>query len=111
MNNFLKTLLLTATITCICFSSAFAMDLNAAKKSGLVGEKPNGLIESTLPNPSPDLSELINKTNAGRIELYKNAAEQQNIPLKEVQAIAARKIYDLATPGDFLLVDGKWIKK
>lgn len=91
--------------------SAFAMDLNSAKRSGLIGERPNGLIAATLPNPSPALTELIETTNAGRMEVYKQAADNQHIPLKEVQAIAAQKIYDLASPGDYLMVNGKWQKK
>jgi len=91
--------------------AAYAMDINSAKHSGLIGEKPNGLIAATLPNPSPDLVQLIETTNAGRMDVYKQAADSQNIALKEVQAIAAHKIYELANPGDFLMINGKWQKK
>ncbi len=101
-----------ATLTLAFFSfAAYAMDLDSAKQSGLIGEKQNGLISATLPNPSPELSDLIEKTNAGRMDVYKQAANDQHISLKEVQAIAAQKIYDLANPGDYLMVNGKWQKK
>lgn len=103
--------ILTA-IAVIGFSvAAYAMDLGSAKRSGLVGELPNGLIEATLPNPSSSLTDLINTTNAGRLEVYKKSADKQGIPLREVQAIAAQKLYELSSPGDYLMVNGKWTQK
>ena len=111
MKTFLHISFLTLTFMAFSVGAAFAMDLTAAKSSGLVGEKPNGLIEATLPNPSPELSELIQTTNAGRLEVYKESAGKQGIPLKEVQAIAAQKLYDMANPGDFLFINGKWTKR
>lgn len=111
MKNFLQISFLTVTLTAFSIGAAFAMDLAAAKSSGLVGEKPNGLIEATLPNPSPELSELIQTTNAGRLAVYKESASKQGIPLQEVQSIAAQKIYGLANSGDFLFVNGKWVRK
>lgn len=110
MKKFLQLSLMTLALTGYSIA-AYAMDLNTAKHSGLIGEKPNGLIEALLPNPSPELSNLVNTTNAGRMDVYKEAAAKQSIPLKEVQAIAAQKIYDLASPGDYLMVNGKWTKK
>ncbi len=111
MKKYIQLSLLTLVMTLGFMGSAMAMDLNTAKHSGLVGEKQNGLIEATLPNPSADLSELIATTNAGRMEVYKQMSDKQNIPLKEVQAIAAQKIYNLAEQGDFLMMNGKWVKK
>lgn len=110
MKKLLQTTLVAAILT-IASGTAFAMDLNTAKSSGLVGEKENGLIESTLPNPSGDLKDLINSTNAGRLEIYKQMADKQGISLREVQAIAAQKIYDSAQPNEFLQKNGKWVKK
>jgi len=111
MKKFIQTTLMAAIITGFSIGSAFAMDLSSAKSSGLIGEKPNGLVEATLPNPSADITDLVNTTNAGRLDVYKQMADKQAIPLKEVQAIAAQKIYDLAQPGEFLMKNGKWVKK
>ena len=110
MKYFIQMFILTFALAGFSMS-AFAMDLTSAKQSGLIGEKPNGLIAATLPNPSPSLVELIDTTNAGRMEVYKQAADNQHISLKEVQAIAAQKIYSLANSGDYLMIDGKWQKK
>lgn len=111
MKKFIQTTLMTFILTSFAIGSAFAMDLGSAKSSGLIGEKQNGLVEATLPNPSIEISDLVNTTNAGRMDVYKQMADKQGIPLKEVQAIAAQKIYDLAGPGEFLMKNGKWIKK
>ncbi len=91
--------------------AAFAMDLGTAKRSGLIGEKPDGFIAATLPNPSPDLKDLISTTNAGRLAVYKESSANQAVPLKDIQAIAAQRLYELASPGDYLMINGKWTQK
>ena len=111
MKKLIQTTLMTALITTFTIGAAFATDLVTAKSSGLVGEKENGLIESTLPNPTADLTDLVNTTNSGRLEIYRQMAAKQGIPLKEVQAIAAQKIYDAAKPNEFLMKNGTWVKK
>ena len=111
MKKIFQTALMTVILTGFMASPALAMDLGTAKSSGLVGEKANGLVEATLPNPSSSISDLVNTTNAGRLEVYKQMADKQGIPLREVQAIAAQKIYDMAAPGEFIQKNGKWIKK
>ena len=103
--------LLTAIFLMVLSVSAWAMDLSSAKQSGLLGELPTGLVSATLPNPSPELLELVNKTNSGRLDVYKDTASRESIPLKEVQSIAAEKIYNMAAPGDFLMINGKWTQK
>lgn len=111
MKKFIRTTFMAAIISAFAISTSFAMDLGSAKSSGLIGEKPNGLVEATLPNPSADITDLVNTTNSGRLDVYKQMADKQGIPLKEVQAIAAQKMYSLAAPGEFLMKDGKWVKK
>lgn len=90
---------------------AGSLDLDAAKKSGLVGETMDGLIEATLPNPSAEVTSLVNRTNKGRLMVYKDTAAKQGIPVGEVQKIAAEKIYSLAHSGEFLMINGRWIQK
>ena len=111
MKKFIQTTLMAALIITFAAGSAFARDLSSAKSSGLVGEKENGLVAATLPNPTSDIVDLVNTTNSGRIDVYKQMAAKQGIPLTEVQAIAAQKIYDLAQPGEFIQKNGAWVKK
>ena len=111
MKKLLQATLMAAMISVFTAGSAFAMDLSSAKSSGLVGEKENGLIAATLPNPSSSITDLVNTTNSGRIDVYKQMSAKQGIPLTEVQAIAAQKIYDIAAPGEFIQKNGAWVKK
>lgn len=111
MKNSLRLLITTMMFSLFLAGTAFAMDLTTAKKSGLVGELPNGMIAAVLPNPSPDLAALVATVNQGRLDVYKESAAKQNIPLTEVQKIAAQKIYDLAGPGEFIQINGRWVKK
>ncbi|OIN87886.1 MAG: hypothetical protein AUJ12_00255 [Alphaproteobacteria bacterium CG1_02_46_17] len=92
-------------------SHAADMDLSTAKNVGLVGETSNGLVAATLPNPSPEIASLVNRTNKGRLVVYKETAAKQSIPLEEVQKIAAQKIFNMAAKGEFLMIDGQWKQK
>lgn len=111
MKQFFRTSFLTILAVTTFSLSAFAMDLGSAKSSGLVGETENGLVAATLPNPSPELKDLINSTNSGRLELYKEMAAKQGVPVKEIQAIAAQKMFGLAGSGEFIQQNGKWVQK
>lgn len=110
---FLCALLLVSALLCATpFVNAFAaMDLATAKQSGLVGEREDGLVASVLPNPSPDITNLVNTTNAGRMGVYRDTAAKQSIPVTDVQKIAAQKIFNLAAPGEYVQVNGQWKQK
>lgn len=110
---FLCALLLMSALLCATpFVNAFAaMDLATAKQSGLVGEREDGLVASVLPNPSPDITNLVNTTNAGRMGVYRDTAAKQSIPVTDVQKIAAQKIFNLAAPGEYVQVNGQWKQK
>lgn len=110
---FLCVLLLVSALLCATpFVNAFAaMDLATAKQSGLVGEREDGLVASVLPNPSPDITNLVNTTNAGRMGVYRDTAAKQSIPVTDVQKIAAQKIFNLAAPGEYVQVNGQWKQK
>lgn len=109
----LKGMFCLAGVLAIVSSVAMAggMDLAAAKKSGLVGEKQDGLVAATLPNPSGEIADLVIRTNQGRLQVYKDTAAKQGIPLSEVQKIAAQKIFGMAASGEFLMIDGQWKRK
>lgn len=89
-------------------SMAADMDLATAKRAGLIGERSDGLVAATLPNPSAEVTSLVNRTNKGRLMVYKELAAKQGIPLEEVQKIAAKKIFNQASSGEFLMIDGQW---
>lgn len=97
-----------------CFATtamAGGLTLNDAKKSGLVGEREDGLIAAVLPNPSPDVQALVNSTNNGRMAVYKDTSAKQNTPLETVRKIAAEKIISMTASGEYVQVNGQWVQK
>ncbi|HNQ91509.1 MAG TPA: YdbL family protein [Alphaproteobacteria bacterium] len=103
------------TVFSVVFLSAVAMagdmDLVSAKRAGLIGETSDGLVAATLPNPSPEVTSLVNNTNRGRMVVYKQTAAKETIPVAEVQKIAAQKMFSMATKGELLMVGGQWVQK
>ncbi len=105
-----KILILTLALTILMPLAAFAMDLSSAKQAGYVGEKPDGLIGAVTSNASPEIQALIAETNAGRLAVYNETAAKQGVPVSQVQALAAEKLYGLAS-GQYVLINGGWVKK
>lgn len=92
-------------------ANAAELDLTSAKRAGLVGEKPDGLIAALLPNPSADVADLVSRTNQGRLGVYRATAVKENIPVSEVQKIAADKIFNMSASGEYLMIGGQWVQK
>lgn len=90
---------------------AGGLDLVGAKQAGLIGERPDGLIGAVTPTPSAEIESLIANTNQGRLDVYRETAKKQGLPLDTVQKIAADKLMNLAAPGDYILSGGKWVQK
>jgi len=89
---------------------AFAMDLTTAKQSGLVGEKPDGLV-GAVSSATTQINQLIIETNNGRMAVYKETAAKQGVPLSQVQALAAEKLIGMAGKGEYVMTNGGWAKK
>lgn len=106
-----KFLALTLALTILIPSLAFAMDLASAKQSGVVGERQDGLIGAVVSNPSAEVQALISETNQGRMAVYKDTASKQGVPVSQVQALAAEKLYSLSGSGQYIQSNGQWVKK
>ena len=105
-----KFIALSLALLALTPSFAFAMDLTSAKQSGLVGEKPDGLV-GAVGAATTELNQLIIQTNDGRMSVYKDTAAKQGVPVSQVQALAAEKLYSLAGKGEFVMTNGSWVKK
>lgn len=103
-----KLLVLTLALTVLAPAMAFAIDLNSAKQAGLVGEQEDGLI-GAVGNNSGEVQTLISQTNSGRMAVYKDTAQKQGVPVSQVQALAAEKLY--ANSGQYVRLNGQWVKK
>lgn len=111
MKKFFALLLACAALTLLAPATAHAIDLSSAKQEGLVGEKPDGLVAAVSPNAPAAVQKLIAETNQGRLKVYAETAAKQNIPVSQVQAIAAQKLIERAPSGQYVMVNGQWVQK
>ena len=93
----------------ICANGGFAMDLQSAKQSGLVGETPGGYLG--VVKADPGAKSLVDSVNAKRKQEYQDIAKRNNIALKDVEQLAGKKAIDKTPAGQFVQVGGKWVKK
>lgn len=91
--------------------SAHAMDLNAAKRAGLVGETLEGYVALVTASAPSDVVALVEEVNARRRAEYLRIAEQNGIGLAEVEALAAKKAIEKTQPGGWIRIDGRWRQK
>lgn len=93
-------------------SAAFAVDLDTARNSGLVGERPDGYIGSPAASPSGDVQTLISSINAQRKAEYQRIAASNGQSIDVVQKLAGAKLIERAGSGQYVMTpSGQWVKK
>jgi hypothetical protein len=93
--------------------AAHADSLDSARAAGLVGERPDGYVDFVKPNPTPDVTALVNQINAQRRKVYEQLAGEKGVPVEEVAALAAEKtISQRLQPGWYYMNSaGQWVQK
>jgi uncharacterized protein len=109
MIDLLKAALFAALIALT--GSVHAMDLNQAKSAGLVGETLEGYVALVDPAAPGDVIALVNDVNARRRAEYQRIAQQNQIDVKEVEALAAKKAIEMTRPGGWVRLNGEWRQK
>lgn len=90
--------------------TAFALDLDTARSSGLAGEVDNGLL-AIPPGAAADAGTLIETINNSRRAEYAKVAAKNNLTLDVVGGMMFQKIYSRLPAGTWVQVEGKWTKK
>ncbi len=113
MKSFLSKFTLGLITVLLSASIAFAaMTLGSAKKQGLIGERPDGLLGIVVPSPAADVAALVDSVNAERIEKYKAIAAKNGTAVDQVRALAGKKLIQSAEPGEFVMnAGGEWQQK
>lgn len=93
------------------FSAALAVDLDTAKMQGLVGETPDGYIAAVQPSASTDVLELVRDINAKRKQVYQQIAERNKADVRSVETLAGAKAIQRTPSGQYVYLDGKWVRK
>ncbi|GAB60230.1 YdbL family protein [Rheinheimera nanhaiensis] len=83
--------------------------LGNAKARGLVGEQANGYL-GVVQN-SNDAADIVKLINDARRAEYARLAQQNNIAVADVEAMAGKKAIERTSAGHFILLDGNWVKK
>lgn len=79
--------LIISGIICV-ISTAFAFNLQQARREGIVVEQPNGYL---IANDSSVQSE-VDRINSERKREYERMAKEKNVPVRAVEAMAAEEI-------------------
>lgn len=112
----IKHMLVSALFASLLSTSTLAMDkdtliqkYSAAKSNGLVGEQPNGYLGIIrVEGDVIIVTESINNFRKGR---YQKVAQDNGLPLSEVETRAGQRLFEKAEPGHYLYINGKWVQK
>jgi uncharacterized protein YdbL (DUF1318 family) len=88
---------------------ALAVDLDAAKRQGLVGEQPDGYIGAV--RQTPEAAELVRTVNAQRRQSYQDLAKRNGVSVDSVATLAGRKLIDRAGRGEYVKEGGRWVQR
>jgi uncharacterized protein len=91
--------------------AAHAIDLNEAKRTGLVGETTEGYVDLVNPAAPAEVRSLVDDVNARRRAEYERIARNNGISREEVEVLAAIKAIERTEAGGWVRVDGVWRTK
>ena len=107
----MRTLVFSLLLSLIALP-VFALDLDAAKIQGLVGEQPDGYIGAVQSNPGGDVLQLVSSVNSQRRTHYQGISQSSNLPLATVESLAGAKLIQRVPSGQYVRnASRQWVKK
>lgn len=92
--------------------SALALTLQEAKEQGVIGEQRDGYVGYVVSNVSADIKAMVENVNKERAQRYQQIAQQNNITVSQVQALAFEQAVDATKSGHYLQnASGAWVRK
>ena len=83
--------------------------LDTVKQQGLVGETPTGYLD--VVRAEGDAQAVVKAINQARRDESTRIAEKHDIPVTQVETVAGQKAIEKTPSGQFVLINGKWVKK
>lgn len=106
----LAVLVLAAGLGVATAPAAHALDLEAARAQGLVGERYDGLIGPV--QAGPEVQALVARINSERMEEMRRIAQQRGVPVSEVQKLVGQAQIQKVPAGTFVMTpSGEWRRK
>lgn len=101
----------------LCLSlPAWALNLNeamsalgSAKAGGQLGEQPDGYLG--VVSASGQAAEIARLINQARQAEYQRLAKDNGLQLGDVEALAGQKALEKTPSGQYIQVNGKWVRK
>ncbi len=102
-----------ALVAALALPAASAeLDLDTAKRQGLVGEKVDGFVGIVVAKPTGPVAALVENVNARRRAHYEAIAKKNGTAVDAVAKLAGAKLIERASPGEWVTdADGNWRKK
>jgi uncharacterized protein YdbL (DUF1318 family) len=100
---------IVAVVAMVLSLVAFGLELQDAKGQGLVGETASGYLEAV--KPGAEVNSLVREINGQRKAEYQRIASKNNIALSDVEALAGKKAIDKTPSGQYIKVNGSWVRK
>ncbi len=118
-----------AAVLALCLSlPALAISLDEAKRglepaksAGLVGETPTGHYGKSggmpptgyleVVRPEGQAADIVDAINRARRDEYARIAQKHGIPVAEVEAVAGKKAIEKTPAGQYIQLNGKWVRK
>jgi len=93
-------------------SVAMAGALDQPKADGLIGEQANGYLGLVSPNAPADIQALVRDVNAKRKARYQSIAQEQSVPVSEVEKVGGATAIEKTLSGNYIKdTSGRWRKK
>ena len=90
----------------------FALSLDEAKSSGLVGERTTGYLGIVTSSPDAELKNLVNRINEKRRALYQQRASKAGVTLDIMEMRIGQRLQEKAAPGEYIQdANGQWERK
>lgn len=105
----LTALLLSVFLTLTLAAPAYALDIDAAKDKGWIGERYTGYLG--VVQPQAGVKALVDEINQKRGQRYKELAAKNGITVQEVEKIAGKKVIEKTKPGNLVDLGNGWLKK
>ena len=94
----------------IAAPAAFALNLDAARSQGLVGETPDGYV-GAVRSGNAEVDRLVASINAKRRSRYSQIARKNGLSVSAVAQQAGRKLTAKVPKGQYVKANGRWQKK
>ncbi|RUO21493.1 YdbL family protein [Aliidiomarina haloalkalitolerans] len=82
-----------------------------AKRDGLVGETETGYLGAVNEESDARIEQIVRLINSARRAEYTSIAQRNNIAVAEVEVLAGQRAIDRTPPGQYVHVNGRWLRK